>query len=442
MIKYLCLLDENSQIPNSLDYDDVIILNETKQCHYDYFSINHLKFYRTFGTFIQTEAIDLLNISLFVYFADKLVERSKAFDSWTRSIKLILPVYSIDKFDNNKHIFVELLSYLSGDHWELEFYKRTYTEIEEHENYTNNVIEAVKPHFTSISMLSGGLDSYIGAIDLLENRMQYPLFISVYGGGNDVTPYQKKVKELLKEKYNLDDLNFLSFHAKALHPLEQSTRTRSFMFFSHAIAVSTLCEDVSEIIIPENGFISLNVPLTNSRLGSSSTRTTHPYYMNLLNQITGCLGIGVRLVNPYQFKTKGEMITECNNNDFLESTLHITMSCSHSSHSRWTQDSMSSHCGYCVPCVIRRAAINYARITDKSIYRTENIKINKSYMSDTVYANLNSFKFALEKFKNKNQYGFDIQISGPLGDNIQEYIGIYKRGMEEILALFKRYDNE
>lgn len=442
MIKYLCLIEDDSTVINEFEYDVIMNINDTAQCHYDYLSSKHIKFYRTLGNFLKTEAIDLLNFSLFSYFIDKLVERSKAFDSWTRSIKIIVPVYSVEKFNNLKSTFVELLSYLSGDHWEVEFYQRKLTTVEKEENIINDVIEDVKPKFTKISMLSGGLDSYIGAIDLLEERKEFPLYVSVYGGGNDVTPYQTKVKELLKEKYNLSDVNFISFHAKALHPVEQSTRSRSFVFFSHAIALSTLTKNVDRIIIPENGFISLNVPLTNSRLGSSSTRTTHPYYMKMLNEIVKGLEISAELVNPYQFKTKGEMIVECNNREFLESTMHNTMSCSHSSNARWTKSDMSSHCGYCVPCIIRRSSINYSGLSDRSIYRVENIKANKKYMTDTVFENINSFKFAIDRFKTKKEHGFDIQIAGPIENNIQDYVGIYKRGMDEIIELFNRHDNE
>ena len=57
------------------------------------------------------------------------------------------------------------------------------------------------------------------------------------------------------------------------------------MFFVHAIVLKQFAKCVFEIIVPENGYISLNIPLTYSRIGSSSTRTTHPYYFELLNQL-------------------------------------------------------------------------------------------------------------------------------------------------------------
>lgn len=81
--------------------------------------------------------------------------------------------------------------------------------------------------------------------------------------------------------------------------------------FSHAIALASAFNIETEMYIPENGFISLNIPLTGARFGSSSTRTTHPYYMKMLGSLIKNMGLEISILNPYQFKTKGEMVSEC-----------------------------------------------------------------------------------------------------------------------------------
>lgn len=53
-------------------------------------------------------------------------------------------------------------------------------------------------------------------------------------------------------------------------------------------------------------------------MGTSSTRTTHPHYMALFQELLNLIEIPVRLVNPYQFKTKGEMLLECKNQTFVK----------------------------------------------------------------------------------------------------------------------------
>ena len=78
------------------------------------------------------------------------------------------------------------------------------------------------------------------------------------------------------------------------------THLRSFMFFSHALAVASCFQKPIRLIIPENGFISLNIPSTFSRIGTSSTRTTHPYYMTLFQKLLSIIELPVTLVNPYR----------------------------------------------------------------------------------------------------------------------------------------------
>jgi len=420
------ILEKNKRIFN---------LNDNKFCHYSYFDKKNLKKYLNLPGFFSAQGIDLLNISLFVYFADRLIERTTTYDSWTREIKLFIPVLGLEKCNKIKMKLEKMLKFLSGDYWQIEFRKRDLLEIEN--NFSEKILKKKNNiDIKKISMLSGGLDSYIGAIDLLEDKSKDIIFISHYGGGNDVSPYQKEVISTIIKEFELNDNFFIRFHAKALKPKEDTTRTRSFMFFSHAIAVASSFNKEIEIIIPENGFISLNIPLTNSRLGSSSTRTTHPYYMKLFQEIINDLEINVNLYNPYQFKTKGEMIIECKKLELLKKTLYKTMSCSHSSHGRYEGDS-GSHCGYCVPCIIRKASINKANIEDESVYR-KNCHEMKSIKSKTAITNINSFKISIEKYKNmKGSKAFKIQESGPIENNINEYIKIYERGMQEIIDLLE-----
>ncbi|HMV67684.1 MAG TPA: hypothetical protein PKA64_12615, partial [Myxococcota bacterium] len=83
--------------------------------------------------------------------------------------------------------------------------------------------------------------------------------------------------------------------------------------------------------------------------------TTHPFFMARFNDLLGNLGIRAHLINPYRHKTKGEMVRECQNQDFLADNAQLTMSCSSPTKGRW-KHLASAHCGHCVPCLIRKAA--------------------------------------------------------------------------------------
>lgn len=226
-------------------------------------------------------------------------------------------------------------------------------------------------------MFSGGLDSFVGAIDLLETEKKKTLFISHYGGGKGTKEYQDILKEKFVIEYGLNAQDFHQYYAKVVSGVEDTTRTRSFMFFSHAIAVASCFHKHIDLIIPENGFISLNIPSTFSRIGTSSTRTTHPYYMEMFQELLKILELPVLLYNPYQFKTKGEMLKECKNQSFMIENIENTMSCSHPDNGRMLGETQARHCGYCLPCVIRQAAMKKLEYMTKVHIEIDYLKIVK-----------------------------------------------------------------
>jgi hypothetical protein len=157
--------------------------------------------------------------------------------------------------------------------------------------------------------------------------------------------------------------------------------------------------------------------------------------MGLLQKLIDNLGIQVELTNPYQFKTKGEMLLNCKNTDFLKRNLIKTMSCSHPDSGRMQGERKPRHCGNCLPCIIRRAAIKRAGFNDKSNYRDITLKKTK-----TANINLNVYNMAVNKFNPK--YAFlKIQNAGQINDNIMEYADLYCRGMNEIKELIEEIND-
>lgn len=384
--------------------------------------------------YMNPKSIDLLMLSLAVYGADRFFLRKNAVDGWKRKIHIHLPVLDINTMIAKKELMQDTLDFLSGDEWELNFRQRDFTSEENDyrdriENGKNTKISAKR-----ICMFSGGLDSFIGAIDLLEEVEDHIIFVSHYGGGKGVREYQQLLQGELMKEYSISDNNFFSFYAAPPGGQENTMRTRSLMFFCHAIALATCFEGDIDLIVPENGYISLNIPLTYSRLGTSSTRTTHPYYMDLLQKLLHDLGFSIRIKNPYQFKTKGEMLIECKNQEFLLENVSQTMSCSHPDLGRMRGESETKHCGTCLPCVIRRAAIKRAGIDDSTQYYDLNFT-----SGDTARTNLNSYLLGLQKYDEDKAF-LTIQMSGPLTNNIEQYESIYKRGIMEMKSLLDEYD--
>jgi hypothetical protein len=191
--------------------------------------------------------------------------------------------------------------------------------------------------------------------------------------------------------------------------------------------------------VPENGLIALNVPLDPLRLGSLSTRTTHPFYLARWNELLSILGIDGRIENPYWDKTKGEMIAECGNRTLLTSLVPLSLSCSSPTKGRW-QGHGTQHCGYCLPCLIRRAAINKGLGADPTTYTVSNLAQNDLDTRQAEGQQVRSFQFAISRLQERPELAsILIHKPGPLIDHTrheQELLAaVYKRGLDEVASL-------
>lgn len=145
---------------------------------------------------------------------------------------------------------------------------------------------------------------------------------------------------------------------------ETSTRARSMVFYGLAVlATSLLTVNRPDVLVPENGFISINPPLLSGRMASLSTRTTHPQFMALLQKLLDAIGVDAQLSMPYRFKTKGEMLAQCTDQALLTGYACDTTSCGR------FRTYNRTHCGRCVPCMVRKAAIHRWGLSDTTRYK-------------------------------------------------------------------------
>lgn len=402
--------------------DKVIDFSQSDNFTYTFWSLKD-----RYPLWYDTKALDLLYLSFAVFAADRLYKREDSKDAWSREYILNVPVLNKEVFDENTQLLEEMISFLTGDHWQFHFRKRELADYEiAHRNRKKKKNETEKS-YDQVCMFSGGLDSFIGAIDLLtESPLKKTLFVSHYGGGKGTKEYQDYLKDAFVSRYALESRDFCQFYAKAVGGIEDTTRSRSFMFFAHAVVLASAQGKPIDLIIPENGLISLNIPSTYSRIGTSSTRTTHPFYMSIFQKLLDNLGLKIGFKNPYQFKTKGEMLLECRDHEFMVENLEHTMSCSHPDIGRMYSETEARHCGHCLPCVIRQAAIMRAGIKDPSSYR------DRQFTSGPNAAMIrNSYNLGLSKFKPEQAF-LTIQMNGPIERNINEFASLYVRGMQEL----------
>jgi hypothetical protein len=217
---------------------------------------------------------------------------------------------------------------------------------------------------------------------------------------------------------------------------ETTTRGRSFIFFALAALAASALHAGTPIYVPENGLISLNVPLDALRLGAWSTRTTHPFYMARWQDLLDNLGIKAHLINPYRFKTKGEMLSECKNKTLLKKALGETVSCSSIGKGRWKGLS-PGHCGYCAPCLIRRASIHAAFGSDPTPYSISDLQAQPLDAKQAESEHVRAFKMMSRRLAETPSLApILVHKTGPLSDypakDVAQYASVLRRGISEV----------
>jgi Putative transposase of IS4/5 family (DUF4096) len=104
---------------------------------------------------------------------------------------------------------------------------------------------------------------------------------------------------------------------------------------------------------------------------------------------------------------------------------------------RWYGDNYP-HCGTCVPCIIRRAAILEAwkRGNDPTDYRCNDISARPLDAATAEGQQIRGYQYALERLNDNPRLARAlIHKPGPLLENLQQLeslVGVYERGMAEV----------
>ena len=375
---------------------------------------------RRSGVYPSALAWDFLAFSLAVTAADSCCLRSESPDGWTRQIQLEIAVTNPALWNHQAAELSAVLKFLTGDIWELTF-------------LSGGVFPPRQLRYTSrrlsgdcACLLSGGVDSLVGAVDAVSSG-KHPVLVSQISQGD--AALQRRFARTLGN--NLSHLQ-LNHAVRPAGASERSQRARSIVFIAYGVLSASVLPqhrrgDVVDLLIPENGFISLNIPLTPLRLGSLSTRTTHPVFIEQMQGILDSLGFQVRLSNPYQFKTKGEMLVECQDQCLLRELAFQSTSCGRFMRFNY------EHCGRCVPCLIRRAAFLWWGNGDGTPYSYEDLAIR-----DSQHRDFDDVRSAIFAALSVQKFGIDVWAGDALNQirlgDTTPYANLAQRGMAELKA--------
>lgn len=401
-----------------------------------------LAFDRSFGSLIEwgrdffvgwaptEEGESLLCLAMAAYSIDKLTSRSGAPDAWTRRIHLATP--SRGSALDGKAI-ASALSFLSGDEWEIAPYRTVGAIL--HDLPARN---ALIGHLAvdAVTLFSGGLDSLCGAIDYLEANPDSRLALVAHYEGGQASPRQVEIAQRLAQEYGADRVVLRRLWVRPaprelggkFDVVETTTRARSLLFISAALSLASSVGAHVPVIVPENGYIALNVPLTGARVGSYSTRTTHPHYLQLLHEAAVGSGVTNPIQNPYVLMTKGEMLRASRNQGLLRDLAPRTISCSHPEVGRWGSREQGN-CGYCFPCIIRQSSMHFAGFP-RDVYGWD--VLTEAELIDEVAQNRGADLRAVINGVFADRQDREVLRNGPLPGNRKAHLDVWRRGNESI----------
>lgn len=385
-------------------------------------------------------ALDFLITASLCYVIDKIVPRKSAADNWTRDFEIDFPVSDPKVWTGVINDLESALSFLTGDVWRISFraaesgfFRRPLRRRRRRKLVLPKVGVA-----TAVCLLSGGLDSLTGTIDLLEgDAARKILLIGHYDAAGPRSQQASLFAELRKHYPLRAELLQTRVSHKPDGALETSLRSRSLVFMALGIYAARSSGYDVPVFAPENGLIAINVPLTPSRSGSCSTRTMHPFFLEKLTSVLNGVGIRNKIINPFGFKTKGECIIECLNQQLLKTLVETSVSCSHGTRRQnWIRKN-SNNCGYCMPCLFRRAALHVAGLDLGGSYGID-VCEGEQPLDDEGQsgADLRAVVDFLYARKGTDEIAREICGIAPLRDLVR-YTAVVERGFNEIRLLFR-----
>lgn len=299
----------------------------------------------SFGSEPTTLEADLLRLAAAVFAADRACARGEREDIG-RQIELSVPVTNIAILLPLVRDIERVLRFLSNDGWTLELRQQ------------RGSAERLRrwPEGGGHTLLfSGGLDSLAAALEF--GYATHNLQLVSHRTFNSVTTTaQRSLADELARRRVLTAHRQLFVSSRSgqhlVHDEENSQRTRSFVFLVLGALAARRTGQHTLVYLAENGQMAIHLPLDSSRIGAFSTHTAHPHVLvAMTNFLTTALRAPLVVQNPYVYRTKREVV---------EPLIATAADLVPTATSCWRNSRLRAgvtHCGSCVPCQVRRIAI-------------------------------------------------------------------------------------
>ena len=287
--------------------------------------------------------LDWMEILGHLFAVDVACERGPGDVAWSREVQAWLPVRDPEYWSSKRSAIKGIWTDLTDDGLDITFEQAADPATPPRQS------QDPFPAHDGVALVSGGQDSFAGALNVLEAG-RTPLLLSHTASGA-TNSAQNSVETVLKRREsNLVRVKLSARKAadRYFPGMESSQRSRTFLFVG-AAAVIAAVGGSGQVWLNENGIMALHVPLTAARVGSLSTHTAE--YLQSLSacgtwRVT-CWRQTSRVDNELVHLTKPgvvERAVSLGHRDDLRDT-----TC-------WQIGRTRTHCGFCAPCLMRRIA--------------------------------------------------------------------------------------
>jgi 7-cyano-7-deazaguanine synthase in queuosine biosynthesis len=386
------------------------------------------QFQNSFGAPTTLE-LDLLLIAASVFSADRGTPRGERED-FARRLELSIPVVNAGLLQPLAGRIEDVLRLLSNDFWLINL------------RQADGVIEVVPDvpkQEGQVLLFSGGLDSLAAAIEFGNPG---PLaLVSHITRARQTRNVQERLAGMLTEsgitiphyQFFMSSRDVAGFD----HDIESSQRTRSFLFLILAGMAARRLGRRELLMIAENGQMAIHLPLSTARIGAFSTHTAHPDVLDAMQGIIStALSGDYTISNPYVSCTKAEVVERVWT--AMQNAVPVSNSC-------WRNARLPegvTHCGECVPCMVRRVAIE-THGEDLTSYGRDAFAQNFSMMGpdDEARRNLADLCEFSRKFETMSDADLIDEWPELYSAKIDQVatIDMYRRAAQQTRAVLSRY---
>jgi hypothetical protein len=234
-------------------------------------------------------AADLVRIAAYAYIADRSVSRGGETDvfgkKWRRTLALCISVSEPDFWSQEaiQAALRHLLHRATDDQWLFDFSGGAPTPpISMFSDPESRSIIAGSPN--CIVLFSGGADSLCATVETIKKGAR-PLLLSHSPSPRHDGRQQLLIDQVRKRLpgWSFPRMRF-PIHLVGTRAPDSTQRSRPFLFSSLGAAVAHQLGGI-EVLLADNGVVSLNPPINGSVRGAYASRSTHPQMIARFNDL-------------------------------------------------------------------------------------------------------------------------------------------------------------